>query len=911
MSGELLIRDKLDVAVHKWKASVDEHCFRDFIHAHPKLFDAVRQFSQHYTTSKARQVDHLIQQIYPKHVVHKDFMTEEEIDTRMTTLKAQMRQYIECVQVFSKIVNAIVIAFRLEINTHRTLHQTMSEHVWTHMPLELANEFLNIFDTVYNDTLRSFGVLAHKKDIGSKNCDYTPKNKAIVMRLSKSNGCDSMLLAQFCNVFCAFVETTYIMHPSEPLDIDMWNWTLRSDEHICMAIMGKGYKDRPTDRKQCQQRQKHGRVFIHDFEQLEQSLTKTVQPTIPSPWFWSRENLLAQNLITEDRVPPAVVISPEYVLSTPPYHCAETAFLDADWASANHADSVQARVNGSNWETVCDCSDALEFLHWKHIGPLEHVTTATYNALLLGHERMRLSPFTVDGPNRYISDAVYAHCEQMNKINKMQGLMQNYRMRVWMQYYAMYYGLFGIDPHGVHGFETSTDMITSRPDSESVTLDFAGVYKTTITSAFIIARNILDMQLDSEFTGCVVKASSNKLLVFCATRAHAGYLLKRYGGEFEATHMHVKTSRIRIRNNSIATFVALHFLLREFTRVETIGDNDVIFPPAGCALALPWQVHMGEYYIVDVHRHKHELTLYDAFTEIGHRHPLKDTSAQRHAHVRFRQPSAVLQKMRRLYTVVEQGNRIMIANPFLVPTYAVAYHYNDMVRLLQAFDSTTNETGFLPDIQCPFIKDDAHLRIMYRRLQFMHAYNGEERVAPRTIDCRYHDALFSPVFVQYTDRYERALSITPCHETAVIGHELVSLDPVTLGRACITIDPDYAAPAGWKCTPLDNGVTLYHAKPIENSDFIESIKEYTNKLRCSDARQRRYAMLYLARVVCPTTALFNRYVMVRFHESSTRASLSWPDNWMQESQDNLTTCLRRTGMKRLRLLRSTCRMRFT
>lgn len=149
--------------------------------------------------------------------------------------------------------------------------------------------------------------------------------------------------------------------------------------------------------------------------------------------------------------------------------------------------------------------------------------------------------------------------------------------------------------------------------------------------------------------------------------------------------------------------------------------------------------------------------------------------------------------------------------------------------------------------------------------------------------------------ISYSDRLEQFMMPTTPHPDRVIGPELVSLEPVTLGRACITLDSDFVPPQGWSLVPLENGAVMYHEKTITNEDFIENVREYVNKLRSGNAYERRYAMLYLARIVSPTAALFNRYVFDWINATHTE-SIDAPhafyvDMTMKSATDIITTHL--------------------
>lgn len=683
ITGELYIRDNLAVSMHKWKASIDEGCFKDTLHAHPYLFEHIRQFAQHYTTTKARAINTLVQQIYPKSLIHNGvFLTEDDVCNEVEVLRSNIREYIDVTSTLTKILNTIVSNFRLELKTNPRLNNLLENGVWTHMDCSDADSLLELFNTTYQSTLHNFDVCDN--ETCRKNCNYTPKNKSIIMRLAKTKRPSSVWhLSRFVNVFCAFVESTYLMKPLEQADTDMWNWTIADDKDICMAILGKGILRDPSTRKQSQQRLKNGHVFIPDLQALESSLKRPIQPAIPSPWFWSRENLESMQLIGSHENVIARPITSLELFSAPPYHCAETSFIETEWGSQDVI--TQTTIHNTSWEANTDMNDALEHLTWLTVGELEHVSLAAkYNDLLMEHKPERLTPFTIDGPNKRLDESVYARCEQVNKQSKLQNYMQNYRMRVWLQYYAMHFKLFKIDPNGIYAIEAAQDVITSRPDCDTVDLNFAGVYRTTISGANLIAKTILDCQLKGEFAHSVVKASANKLYVMCALSTHGETLMFRYGGEYVPQERKLQASRIRFRDASVASFVALHFLLRKHTNVMELNDTDVFFPPEGQLLTLPWQAHKQEYHVIDIHEHDYELTFYDSLTEIGHRHALKDGSSNhRHTHVRFRQPSAVKEKMRHMYFIEKRDNKLVIANPFLTPQYAVSYKFNDIVRLLQ------------------------------------------------------------------------------------------------------------------------------------------------------------------------------------------------------------------------------------
>lgn len=684
LSGELYIRDTLDVSMHKWKATLDENRFKDFLHKYPRLFEHIREFAQHYTTQKNRPVNILIQQIYPKSIVHTGtILSEDDIAAEVKTLRDQIKDYIELTTAITRILNTIVTNFRVELKTDPRLNALLKDSVWTHMEVDDADRFLELFGTTYTNTLKSFDI----EDCQSmrKNCDYTPKNKSIIMRLCKLKRPTSIWkMSRFVNVFCAFLESTYLMKPMDQSDIDMWNWTISCDTDICTTIMGKGISKDPSNRKQSQQRQKNGHVFITDLEVLEQKLSMPINPVIPSPWFWSRENLESLHLLSGEETDASCrcPISPNALFATPPYHCAETSYNDADSTSA---DIIRTTLLDTSWEASTDHNDALERLSCASVGDLEPMNlTGTYSDLLMQNSTERLSPFTRHGPNRILNEQACGRCEQVNKLTRLQSYIQNYRMRVWLQYYAMYFNLFKIDTNGLYAIEAAHDAITSRPDCDVAELKFAGIYISTIAGANLIAKTILDCQLKGEFSQSVVKASATKLFVMCAHPAHGETLVHRYGGEFKRTEKTLKVSRIRFKDASISSFVALHFLLRAHTSVSELHATDTFFPPTGQLLLLPWQAYKHEYHLIDIHEHKYELTLYDSFTEIGHRHAIKDvTTADRHTHVRFRQPSAVKEKMRHLYYLEQRADKLVIANPFLTPLYAACYNYDDIVRLLQ------------------------------------------------------------------------------------------------------------------------------------------------------------------------------------------------------------------------------------
>lgn len=149
----------------------------------------------------------------------------------------------------------------------------------------------------------------------------------------------------------------------------------------------------------------------------------------------------------------------------------------------------------------------------------------------------------------------------------------------------------------------------------------------------------------------------------------------------------------------------------------------------------------------------------------------------------------------------------------------------------------------------------------------IHTPEGPKR--PRTIDCRYHDAIFSKFMVEFDERNAQQSNIV--HASSVIGSELLSLEPVTMGRACITCDFEFIPPAGWFSIQLGAAVRMYHMWNVTNEDFVENVKEYVTKLRTGNANERRYAMMYLARVVCPTIPIFNRYVHDWVNATSTGA----------------------------------------